>query len=55
MTDVNECLFDNGGCDHDCTNTNGSFQCSCSTGYNLCSNAYCIGNVRTCVNDCNPL
>ena len=46
MTDVNECLIDNGGCDQNCTNTNGSFQCSCSTGYNLCSNAYCIGNVK---------
>ena len=27
--DVNECLVNNGGCEETCTNTLGSFQCSC--------------------------
>ena len=27
--DINECLINNGGCSHSCTNTAGSFQCSC--------------------------
>ncbi len=28
-TDVDECLSGNGGCDHVCTNTQGSYTCSC--------------------------
>ena len=33
-TDVNECLTaHNGGCNQTCTNTLGSFECSCDTGY----------------------
>jgi len=33
--DTNECLTDNGGCDAQaiCTNTPGSFSCSCKSGY----------------------
>ena len=33
--DVNECASNNGGCAHTCTNTEGSFTCSCRTGYEL--------------------
>lgn len=33
--DDNECSIDNGGCDHTCENTPGSFQCGCNTGYEL--------------------
>ena len=33
--DVNECAQDNGGCDHKCTNSAGSFACSCDSGYDL--------------------
>ena len=33
--DLNECKTDNGGCEHICTNTEGSFQCSCNDGYTL--------------------
>ncbi|XP_078581987.1 sushi, von Willebrand factor type A, EGF and pentraxin domain-containing protein 1-like [Branchiostoma floridae x Branchiostoma japonicum] len=32
---VNECNSANGGCGHTCTNTIGSFQCSCGIGYSL--------------------
>ena len=33
--DVNECINNNGGCSQNCTNTNGSFFCSCDKGYQL--------------------
>lgn len=33
--DVDECLAANGGCDHTCQNTAGSFQCFCLQGYRL--------------------
>ena len=33
--DVDECDTDNGGCEHTCTNSVGSYTCSCNTGYTL--------------------
>ena len=36
--DINECTTSNGGCEHSCTNTIGSFTCSCATGYQLDEN-----------------
>ncbi|KAJ7327685.1 dendrite reproteinration [Desmophyllum pertusum] len=33
VTDINECAVSNGGCDQQCTNTPGSYQCSCRLGY----------------------
>lgn len=42
--DVNECEIGNGGCDHECTNSQGSFECTCRTGYLLAAdNATCLG------------
>jgi len=35
LPDVNECLIDNGGCDHLCTNHQGYRTCSCRPGYTL--------------------
>ena len=41
---MNECLDNNGGCDHNCTNTIGSFECSCQPGYDLDSDGLaCVG------------
>ena len=41
-TDVDECDVDD-ACSHNCTNTNGSFVCSCNSGYALDSDS------RTCI------
>ena len=38
LIDVDECRTNNGGCNQTCTNTIGSFECSCGTGYNLAPN-----------------
>ena len=35
IIDIDECDDDNGGCDHVCTNTAGSYECSCNSGYSL--------------------
>lgn len=40
--DINECLANNGGCDHFCRNTVGSFECGCRKGYKL------LTDERTC-------
>ena len=42
-TDTNECLTNNGGCSHRCTNTPGSYYCGCPSGYVLQSdNRNCL-------------
>jgi len=33
--DINECDDNNGGCEQICTNTDGSFQCDCRSGFTL--------------------
>ena len=44
--DINECEFNNGGCDHYCANTVGSFVCSCYHGHQLAGNGQtCLGNL----------
>ena len=51
FSDVNECQASNGGCEQVCTNTDGSFQCSCRTGYSLssdglnCNGIYCKNGI----------
>ena len=34
-SDIDECALGNGGCAHNCSNTDGSFSCMCSEGYEL--------------------
>ena len=46
ISDVNECQTSNGGCEQVCTNTVGSFECSCNPGFNVSSDgANCIGKM----------
>ncbi len=48
IIDVNECLTNNGGCEHNCTNTDGNFSCSCNTGYSRDSNNLnCTGKIES--------
>ena len=39
ISDVDECQINNGGCNQTCTNTYGSFQCSCGLGYILATDS----------------
>ena len=42
--DINECEQGSAGCDHNCTNTAGSYNCACMDGYKLESdNHTCTG------------
>ena len=43
LTDINECNSGSSDCEQVCTNTVGSFTCSCNTGYSLASGKFCRG------------
>lgn len=45
VSDVDECDIGNGGCDHDCQNSPGSYSCTCDDGYVL------HNDQRTCVGE----
>ena len=40
FTDKDECAVDNGGCQHICKNTVGSYQCACHNGFTLHENMH---------------
>lgn len=40
FTDMDECAINNGGCQHECHNTVGSYECSCHNGFTLHSNKH---------------
>ena len=43
-TDIDECAVGIDSCAHTCTNTVGSYTCSCRSGYRLASDGWtCIG------------
>lgn len=42
ITDVNECLDNNGDCEHECINEIGNYKCACRDGFKL------RGDNRTC-------
>lgn len=50
-SDIDECTIENGGCETFCTNSEGSYECSCHTGYAL------MPDLRTCTGEklCIPL
>lgn len=37
---MDECAINNGGCQHECHNTLGSYECSCHNGFTLHSNKH---------------
>lgn len=47
FADVDECSKRNGGCDHECNNTMGSYRCSCHQGYMLVGRHMCNGEPHT--------
>ncbi|KAI5090143.1 growth arrest-specific protein 6 precursor, partial [Silurus meridionalis] len=40
--DVNECSKENGNCEHECSNSVGSYHCSCHDGYRLSGHHRCL-------------
>ena len=50
LADVDECSEGTHNCTAECMNTQGGFQCSCSSGYQLSEDeATCKGRDRVCV------
>ena len=47
--DVNECLMGNGGCHHNCTNLDGTYQCFCREGFLLQNDSSTCTDVDECV------
>ncbi|KAI8515710.1 hypothetical protein Bbelb_065230 [Branchiostoma belcheri] len=45
--DINECNRYNGGCEHVCVNTDGSYHCDCRDGYQLSGSMDCVD-----INEC---
>ena len=46
LTDIDECSLGTDSCSQSCTNTIGSYTCSCNTGYTLNSDGYtCDGEI----------
>ena len=44
-SDTDECSEGTSGCDHNCTNTDGSYYCTCTDGYELeTDNNTCTGD-----------
>ena len=40
ITDKDECAVNNGGCQHICKNTVGSYECACHNGFTLHENKH---------------
>lgn len=45
-SDIDECTIENGGCETFCTNSEGSYECSCHSGYAL------MPDQRSCTGEC---
>lgn len=49
MIDIDECADFNGDCEHNCTNTNGSYHCTCNKDYTLDKDGYnCTEHTNWC-------
>lgn len=40
FVDMDECAVNNGGCQHECKNTPGSYECTCNNGFTLHENRH---------------
>ncbi|MGJ8945981.1 calcium-binding EGF-like domain-containing protein, partial [Salmonella enterica subsp. enterica serovar Kentucky] len=45
---MNECTLNTDGCAHICTNTIGSYTCSCRTGYSLATDRHLCEGILLC-------
>ena len=52
FSDIDECMDQNGGCGHNCSNTVGSYRCSCLSGYTLNTTDNSCKGKQNCVLDC---
>ena len=43
LLDIDECATNNGGCSHECVNTDGSYFCTCPPGHVIAANNSCVG------------
>ncbi|XP_033008803.1 signal peptide, CUB and EGF-like domain-containing protein 2 isoform X3 [Lacerta agilis] len=48
LMDIDECQASNGGCDHFCRNTVGSFDCSCKKGFKLLTDEKSCQDIDEC-------
>lgn len=48
-SDVDECAQSNGGCQQNCFNTEGGWECSCENGFVLLNGRNCQGKREKCV------
>ena len=47
LLDKDECSVNNGGCSHQCINTDGSFVCGCPKGFTISANkSTCQGKLN---------
>merc|ERR1739838_170001 len=50
-TEINECMYDNGGCQYDCMNLAGGYECGCPMGMFLAEDGFhCVVKCYTCHN-----
>ncbi len=49
--DIDECEASNGGCGHNCTNLEGSYECSCREGYELNEDLLTCSDIDECSTD----
>ena len=49
ILDINECDTDNGGCNHTCIDSIGSYNCSCDIGYILAADNHGCGKSKNIV------
>jgi len=47
MKEVDECETQNHGCEHECINTLGGYECSCRIGFELHSRRICCTSVQS--------